>query len=114
MNNEIKEIREYISCPQFGDNHYGKWGALRLDQRIKIKDLLDYINTLQQENIKLISENEAIKSIKYTVDEVIYKSRINKAIELIEPFVEWGECTINGKILKKILDILKGDDENEK
>ena len=48
MNNEIKEIREYISCPQFGDNHYGKWGALRLDQRIKIKALLDSITNLQQ------------------------------------------------------------------
>ena len=49
MNNEIKEIREYISCPQFGDNHYGKWGALRLEQRKKIKDLLDCITNLQEE-----------------------------------------------------------------
>lgn len=50
MKDEIKEIREYISCPQFGDNHYGKWGCLRLDQRKKIKDLLDYITNLKEEN----------------------------------------------------------------
>ena len=83
MTNEIKEIREYISCPQFGDDHYGKWGALRLDQRIKIKQLLDYITNLQEENMRLISENESIKNIKYTVDEAIYKSRITKAIAYI-------------------------------
>ena len=50
MNKEIKEIRDYIACPQFGDDYYGKWGALRLDQRRKIKDLLDYITNLQEEN----------------------------------------------------------------
>ena len=53
MNNDIKEIREYIACPQFGDDHYGKWGALRLDQRQKIKSLLDYITNLQEENKRL-------------------------------------------------------------
>ena len=53
MNNEIKEIREYISCPQLGDDHYGKWGALNLAQRKKIKYLLDYITNLEQENERL-------------------------------------------------------------
>lgn len=48
MKDEIKEIREYISCPQFGDDHYGKWGALTIDQRRKIKYLLDYITNLQE------------------------------------------------------------------
>lgn len=48
MNKEIKEIREYIACPQFGDEHYGKWGALTLNQRIKIKQLLDYISNLKE------------------------------------------------------------------
>ena len=41
------EIRENISCPQFGDNHYGKWGALNLEQRKKIKDLLNKIDNLK-------------------------------------------------------------------
>lgn len=39
--NYREEIREYISCPQLGDNHYGKWGALRVEQRLLIKRLLD-------------------------------------------------------------------------
>ena len=114
MNNEIKEIREYISCPQFGDNHYGKWGALRLDQRIKIKQILDYITNLQQEikeandsitwwtnrfkaverdNRELKQENERLKeelfkSVNNTNNSMEltedYKSRCEKAIEYIE------------------------------
>jgi len=39
--NYREKIREAISCPQFGDNHYGEWGALRPDQRKLIKRLLD-------------------------------------------------------------------------
>lgn len=35
------KIREYIACPEFGDDHYGKWGALRLDQRDCIRRLLE-------------------------------------------------------------------------
>ena len=66
MNEEIKEIREYIACPQLGDNHYGKWGALRLDQRIKIKQLLDNITNLQQRVKQLEEENE---KLKYLVDD---------------------------------------------
>lgn len=70
--------------------------------------------------------NDVIKSIdgvlyyKYDYTDFLYqkledfKSRVNKAIKLAEPLSEWGECTINGKILKEIIDILKGDDKNEK
>lgn len=47
MKSIIKEIREYIACPQFGDDHYGKWGALGISQRTKIKELCDYANALE-------------------------------------------------------------------
>lgn len=40
---ELKSIREKISCPQFGDDHYGEWGALRMDQKQTIKRMIDYI-----------------------------------------------------------------------
>lgn len=43
----IKEIREYIACPQFGDLEYGKWGALPMKQRSKIKELCDYAFDLE-------------------------------------------------------------------
>lgn len=38
---QIEEIRDCVRCPQFGDERYGAWGALRLDQREKIKMLCD-------------------------------------------------------------------------
>ena len=44
----IKEIREYIAGPMFGDIKYGKWGALPVEQRIKIKDLCDYASDLEE------------------------------------------------------------------
>ena len=37
----------------------------------------------------------------------VLENKINKVIEFIEPLVEWEECTINGKMLKTIYDILK-------
>lgn len=43
----IKEIRECIACPQFGDLKYGKWGVLPIKQRTKIKELCDYANALE-------------------------------------------------------------------
>lgn len=56
--NYREEIREYISCPQFGNTHYGKWGALRLDQRLLIKRLLDDLD-------------DADKTIKYLQQRII-------------------------------------------
>lgn len=43
-----KEIRNYIACPELGDDHYGKWGSLNLEQRIKINELCDYCKMLEQ------------------------------------------------------------------
>ena len=79
MNVDIKEIREYIACPQFGDDHYGIWGALRLDQRIKIKQLLDYITNLQEERdfYRCTDSMNMESNIKL-------RDIINKAIEYIE------------------------------
>lgn len=54
----IDKIKEYIKCPQFGDLEYGKWGALRLEQREAYKHLIDIIEGLEQEieNLKRINE----------------------------------------------------------
>lgn len=42
-------IREKVSCPEFGDNYYGEWGALTLTQRRTIAALVarvDYLDKL--------------------------------------------------------------------
>lgn len=102
MTNEIKEIREYISCPQFGDDHYGKWGALRLDQRKKIKDLLDYMNNLQEENEKL-KKQYAKEEKKLFHDNEILQQRIDKAIK----YCEESSKTIKSEYFSDVLKILK-------
>ena len=91
MSVKIKEIREYISCPQFGDDHYGKWGALRLEQRIKIKQLLDYITTLQEENKEAHDFDETMKDIK---DNLI--ARINRQEKEIQELKAQLEMYENG------------------
>ncbi len=42
------------------------------------------------------------------------KEIIDKVIEIIEPITEFDMCTINGKILRKPLDILKEASECNK
>lgn len=61
--NYREKMRKAIECPQFGNINYGEWGVLRLDQRKKIKRLLDemdradiYIRQLYEENIRLKKE----------------------------------------------------------
>ena len=40
-----------------------------------------------------------------------YLSRINKAIEYMQIFVDFDECLINGKSFRKAIDILRGSDK---
>ena len=59
--NYREKIREYISCPQLGDNHYGKWGALRVEQRLLIKRLLDELDRADNYIKKVYLENQKLK-----------------------------------------------------
>lgn len=55
LGKNLERIRENISCPQFGDDHYGAWGILRLDQRIIILSMIktiDYLDRLLQEKFE--------------------------------------------------------------
>lgn len=50
-----EQIRKYIECPEFGNTHYGKWGALSIEQRRIIKamcDRIDYQDHLIKEFLK--------------------------------------------------------------
>ena len=53
MELSTKRIRELIACPQFGDDHYGEWGCLAYDQRKAILQLVETIDQLQAEIVKL-------------------------------------------------------------
>ena len=107
MNNEIKEIREYIACPQFGDDHYGKWGALRLDQRIKIKELLDYITNLQEEN-KILKETNICVGCNNKMQDRLDTLKIEISSLMSRYFYEKDFC-IEDTHLDKLLRIIDGD-----
>lgn len=80
--NELKEIRQKISCPQLGDECYGEWGVLTKDQRFTIKRMLDYI-AAQEEHInrqreeidmlkeKLAQTDKALVVINKVYDELL-------------------------------------------
>lgn len=73
---QIEEIRDFVKCPQFGDGpNYGAWGALRLDQREKIKDLCEELLRFKKEEhfeeTSILVEkkfgNTHLKGFKYLV-----------------------------------------------
>ena len=64
------KIRKAIECPQFGYDHYGEWGALRLDQRKHIKRLLDELDSADAYILKLQEENrQLIEYLKEQINE---------------------------------------------
>lgn len=75
--NELKQIRQKISCPQLGDKHYGEWGILTQSQRSTIKRMLDYIdaqkeyiNRLQAKNEELVGNIDKLKKFKAYFDDL--------------------------------------------
>lgn len=73
-----KQIKEYISCPQFGDNHYGKWGCLNLEQRRKIKQLLNKIDNLEMIENKYIDLQTRWNSLREFVIQLQKLKGINQ------------------------------------
>lgn len=60
--NYREKIRKAIECPQFGNLHYGEWGALRLEQRELIRRLLNELDSADNYILKLYKKIETIKS----------------------------------------------------
>ena len=86
----------------------------------EIKDILEELHLVRPEILKPKAKKlfEAIMSIADERDELQqenkkYKEVIDKVIEYLEPFVEIDMCTIKGTMLKKPLEILKGEPNNE-
>ena len=121
MNNEIKEILEFLS----NENYYiqdidCKFKRLYLDE---VKTLLDYITKLQEENERLrtglntcqntvIEVNKECNSLfnHLTKKDLDYKSRNDKALEYINNCPEYLWANVNTKELKNIL---QGEDKDE-
>jgi len=62
----IEQIKEYTKCPQFGDIDYGKWGALRQEQREAYRHLIDIIEGQDKEIERL---NNIIEKYKKHLEE---------------------------------------------
>lgn len=78
----VEKVREYIACPQFGDSHYGAWGALPLDQRKIIKQLCD-LCSLQD---RMIAEFEP-KAREY--DEIMARRKAHAKKMVANKSKEW-------------------------
>lgn len=98
----IDKIKEYIKCPQFGDLDYGKWGALRLEQREAYKHLIDIVEGQEQEIEKL---NNIIKEVREkllcygeTFDSKIHQEMQKELLEILdylESRREFNESVMN-------------------
>ena len=82
--NELNIIRQNIACPQFGDDHYGAWGALRLDQRRAIKKMVDTITSQKAE----IDRLEDTLDATITGQETLQRYMATAKTEAIKEFAE--------------------------
>ncbi len=101
--NYREKMRKAIECPQFGNERYGEWGALRFEQRVLIKRLLDELDSADNCVKRLYLKNRKQKEV------------IDKAIETLEKGITFCEndsqglydkCNIAINREQKILDIL--------
>ena len=69
-----KEIRDFISCPQFGDIKYGKWGL----QKLEIRETLLHLITINEEMDKMLKDRllRIDKAIEYIEENIFYASDI--------------------------------------
>lgn len=91
MSKVSEQIRQYISCPDFGDKSFGIWGALTKQQRELIKRLCDTCNIFeastdesQKQLAELKAENERLK--EKTLSEREWQNYC--AYKIIEPQIK--------------------------
>ena len=108
MNNKITEILENVQkcCEIMEDQNFVVY------QKQDILKVLDYITNLQEENVKLLHENISIKSIKYMVEDTIYKSRCEKAIKYINLTGYGTDFSMNAEEVDVLFNILKGENND--
>lgn len=60
----LEQIREFIACPEIGDDHYGKWGAMTREQRLVMNDLIEIAKEFEDSRPKSILQGET-RCLKY-------------------------------------------------
>lgn len=87
---------------------------------MNIEEFTEYVEKINERIHEILKDDEEaldfylrlVVSLNATCEEnKRQKETIDKVIEIIEPLTEFDMCTINGKILKKPLEILKGESE---
>lgn len=79
--NYREKIRKAIECPQFGNNGYGEWGALRYDQRVLIKRLLDDLDSADGYILKKeIEKNRVQSTVKEYDNRSVYRRNAKRKI----------------------------------
>lgn len=73
--NYREKIREAIKCPQFGNETYGEWGALRYEQRVLIKRLLDELDDADNLILILKKENQELKKQLKELESIVTLSK---------------------------------------
>ena len=94
--NYREKIRKAIECPQFGNETYGGWGILNLEQRKFIKRLLDELDRADNYLKKVYLEN---KQLKYNWNE------LKKWLEENESFDDYCNETTFTSVLEKMLEL---------
>lgn len=108
MMNYREKIRKAISCPQFGDEGYGEWGALRYDQRVLIKRLLDELDSADKFILNLC---ENIRELEQKL-ELSEKSRIENEgkIHDIDNYIKSNPLVFIGDYHYYVNDIIGMED----
>lgn len=103
--NYIEKIRRAIECPQFGNENYGEWGTLNLEQRKYIRKLLFDLTTTNNFVKDLYFENEKLKENWNKLKEYIRENIIydDVGMKILDP----------SPLEDYIQELEKGSDSNE-
>ena len=123
MNNEIKEILQYMkqyvkepNVPDYNGEYPQPW-EITIEE---VQCILDYITNLQEiekEHKNCTRKHWQSKCAEHYINEKLLQSRIDKAVEYITTEqlytnYQWGKSQYT-KILRDLLNILNGDEVNE-
>lgn len=67
---QVLEIKDNVKCPQIGSITYGKWGALRLEQRLLINELCDSWLNMYDREINELESKLSLSDLKEGVTSI--------------------------------------------